>query len=415
MRFILLVTALTVLVSCNQETITPDSFFKIEAIKLRQIDFDGTSTDARIVAIKSSWTFPVTQSSTTSESTNGRIAPVGTPVVSIKSGLWSDPTVWNFNQVPDYDDSVIISVGHTVTIDENAVVGDALRACSDLTTINGDPMPAWLKYEQERFYHAGGLWISPSATLIVDYVFDVDCKEIMDETTGFINGGVMLVEGKFIMAPQENCFQYPNYFSTNHNNDFINLGVLTQEIDAEILVGDDLILVDGSSTIHNAYTGSTGDDFYLVGNPYVCGNGYLQIEDVISIYDLQGSYENISFEELVSLGVICPSLNIGVPSQLPITMGDNVGAFYPTTNNSEVTIYYETTWEELSDRVEIWALYYPGRQGPSVVVPQTVEIDDDGNTWALLGYVPSTNNPEGSTYQVTFDLLTLEKVEEKID
>ena len=41
MRFLLLVTALLVLISCNQERITPANFFEIENIKLRQVDFDG--------------------------------------------------------------------------------------------------------------------------------------------------------------------------------------------------------------------------------------------------------------------------------------------------------------------------------------------------------------------------------------
>ena len=418
MRFLLLVTALLVLISCNQERITPANFFEIENIKLRQVDFDGTPTDARVIAISNSWNVPLSGNPSSTSSTNGRIAPEGTPVVSIKSGLWSDPDTWNFGAAPDYDDYVVISVGHTVIIDESAVVGDALKACSDLLTYDGSTMPEWLKYEQPRFYHEGGIWVSPNAELIIDYVFNPDCKTIMDETAGFINGGSILVEGKFTMVKQLDC-EYlsgsaTKYASTNHNNDLINLGELTQEPGAELIIGDDLILIDGSSTIHNANTGSTGDDFYIVGEPYVCGNGYLQIEDVINQYDMLGNYSEISFDSLIQLGNICSSLHLGQPGSLPITMGDDIGAFYPLANHSEITIYYETIWEENSERVEIWAMYYPGKQGPSVVVPQTVEVDDSGLTWALLGYVTSTNNGTGSKYEVTFDLLTLEKISENI-
>jgi len=39
------------------------------------------------------------------------------PIQSIKSGVWSDPTIWNPQKVPSFSDDVIISSGTTVTYD----------------------------------------------------------------------------------------------------------------------------------------------------------------------------------------------------------------------------------------------------------------------------------------------------------
>ncbi len=39
------------------------------------------------------------------------------PIQSIKSGVWSDPTIWNPQKVPSFSDDVIISSGTTVTCD----------------------------------------------------------------------------------------------------------------------------------------------------------------------------------------------------------------------------------------------------------------------------------------------------------
>ncbi len=45
-----------------------------------------------------------------------------TSLTSVKSGLWTDPTVWSCNRLPTADDYVQITEGHTITIPANTTV-----------------------------------------------------------------------------------------------------------------------------------------------------------------------------------------------------------------------------------------------------------------------------------------------------
>jgi hypothetical protein len=245
-----------------------------------------------------------------------------TTYISAGSGDWGNSSTWIPAGVPQHTDSVVIKNTHVVTVTDT----------TGLSTTSAMEMgaPYWLRWNIVRFYHSGGMYIENGGKLVIDYLYDPNCHTQMDESTGFINNGNLVIDGDFEMIRHPKC----GFTITNHNNDFINLGYAELGSTGALIVGDDMILVEGSSTIHNANTGSTGDDFYLVGSPYVCGVGFLQIEDVIYEYDTLIYTTNVNtnnsdplyrhtwtFDQLIESNKICPTLTLGDPANnLPVTL-----------------------------------------------------------------------------------------------
>ncbi len=136
--------------------------------------------------------------------TRGRAAP---QIVSLKSGNWSDPTVWSSGAVPPATMTVGISTGHNVTYDlTNSIIN--------------------------------GLSILPGATL----TFKSDKTVSLESTKNVV------VEGNLVMKPSSSSINHTLRFIGINESAFVGGGMVVLESDVGLWVmGDGVLDIQGKS------------------------------------------------------------------------------------------------------------------------------------------------------------------------
>ncbi len=125
---------------------------------------------------------------------------------SLKTGLWTDPTVWSCNRLPNAGDDIIVSLGHAVTIPANTTaLANTVRQRGVLTF--GSPNALLL------------LGFSVNANLVAYYPFNGNANdESGNNHNGTVNGATLTTD-RFGNADKAYNFNGSSWIKVDQTND----------------------------------------------------------------------------------------------------------------------------------------------------------------------------------------------------